>query len=291
MTPRTHVWATVTAGAALVALAAVVAGLERELASVGANGLLHPARRRLDGATAARHATRTFQGAGVELEGWLIAAAPPRRGTLVYLHGVADNRGSAAGPAQRFAASGSDVIAYDSRAHGGSSGDVCTYGFYEKRDLARVLDVAAPGPIVVVGTSLGAAVALQAAAEDPRIDAVVAAESFSDLETIASERAPWFFTRAVIRDALRIAGEHGRFQTRATSPVAAAPAIHVPVLLLHGERDRETSPDHSRRIFDALRGEKQLLIVPGAGHNQSLQPRTWLAIEEWIDGVLTGEKR
>lgn len=291
MTPTNHVWATVMAGAALVVLAAVVAGAERELASIGANGLLHPGRRRLDAAAAARHVTRRLQGAGVELEGWVIPAAPPRRGTLVYLHGVADNRGSAAGAAERFAARGFDVIAYDSRAHGGSGGDVCTYGYHEARDLARVLDVAAPGPIVVVGTSLGAAVGLQAAAEDPRISAVVAAESFSDLETIAGERAPWFFTPALIDHALRIADERGRFQVRATSPVAAAPRIQVPVLLVHGELDRETPPDHSRRIFDALRVEKQLLIVPGAGHNQSLQPRTWQAIDAWIDGVLTGEKR
>jgi hypothetical protein len=33
------------------------------------------------------------------------------------------------------------VIAYDSRAHGESGGDACTYGFFEKEDLRRVLDV------------------------------------------------------------------------------------------------------------------------------------------------------
>ena len=42
--------------------------------------------------------------------------------------------------ADHFLARGFDVVAYDSRAHGESEGDVCTYGFYEKEDLRRVLD-------------------------------------------------------------------------------------------------------------------------------------------------------
>jgi cephalosporin-C deacetylase-like acetyl esterase len=41
---------------------------------------------------------------------------------------------------------------------------------------------------MLLGTSLGGAVAIQAAAIDPRISAVVAAEVFSDLRTIAGER-------------------------------------------------------------------------------------------------------
>ena len=60
-------------------------------------------------------------------------------------------------------------VAYDSRAHGESEGDVCTYGFFEKRDLHQVLDSIGPGPIALVGTSRGAAVALQEAAEDARV--------------------------------------------------------------------------------------------------------------------------
>ena len=91
-----------------------------------------------------------------------------RRGTLIYLHGVADNRASGAGVIERFRKRGFDVVAYDSRAHGESDGDACTYGFYEKQDLRRVLDSVGVGPIVLVGCSLGAAVALQLAADEPR---------------------------------------------------------------------------------------------------------------------------
>jgi len=246
-----------------------------------AGGLLHPGRRSVDPSLAAKFGKQTFQGDGVTLEGWKLPAAGTARGTVVYLHGVADNRGSSLGAA-RLTERGFDLVAYDSRAHGNSGGDACTYGFYEKRDLSRVLDRIERGPIVVIGSSLGAAVALQAAADDPRITAVVAAESFSDLESIARERAPKFMTEGSIKKALEIAEEQGKFAVGDVSPVRAAARIQVPVLLLHGAVDRETPPLHSQRIFDALAGPKELILVPGAGHNQALQPAVWPRIEAWI---------
>jgi pimeloyl-ACP methyl ester carboxylesterase len=227
----------------------------------------------------------TFAGAEVSVAGWRCRTLTPRRGTIVYLHGVADNRTSAAGAIARFVPRGFDVIAYDSRAHGESGGTACSYGFFEKQDLHRVIDTIEPGPIVLVGTSLGAAVALQEAARDRRVAAIVAAETFSDLETVATERAPFFFTRGMIRRAFRIAEEQGAFRVDDVSPRNAAAFITAPVLLIHGAGDRDTRPEHSQRVFAGLSGPKRLLLVPGAVHNGSLQPGVWLEIEEWIDEV------
>ena len=70
---------------------------------------------------------------------------------------------------------------------------------------------------MLVGTSLGAAVAVQEAALDARVTAVVAAETFSDLRTVATERAPFFFTRGRSIERFQIAEEQGRFDS--TKPV------------------------------------------------------------------------
>jgi hypothetical protein len=220
------------------------------------------------------------------LQGWRCTTREERRGTIVYLHGIADSRASAAGVVPRFLAQGFDVIAYDSRANGQSDGDACTYGYFEKQDLHRVLDTVPRGPIVLVGTSLGAAVALQEAAEDPRVSAIVAAETFSDLRSVATERAPWFFTRYAINRAFTLAEDRGHFRVDEVSPERAAGRITVPVLLLHGALDRDTPPAHSERVLAALKGPKRLILVPGAHHNESLSAQSWTEIEAWIDGVL-----
>jgi uncharacterized protein len=257
-----------------------------QLPALGAGGLLHPARHATTLLPPEHCVTADFAGAGVTLKGWRCQATAPARGTIVYLHGIADNRGSATGAIQRFLARGFDVIAYDSRAHGDSQGEACTYGFFETQDLHRVIDTAGSGPVVLVGTSLGAAVALQEAADDPRVSAIVAAETFSDLRTVATERAPAFFTAGTIARAFDLAGVEGRFRVDDVQPHLSARRITAPVLVIHGAGDTETPPAHSQRVYAALRGPKRLILVPGAGHNGSLRSEVWKQIEQWLDESL-----
>jgi len=256
-------------------------GAWTEIPAIGAGALLHPSRHVTTRPAPSGCADATFDGAGVTLRGWRCATIEPRRATIVYLHGVADNRGSAAGPIARLLPLGYDVIAYDSRAHGESGGDACTYGFYEKQDLHRVIETI-HGPVILIGTSLGAAVALQEAADDPRVAAIVAAETFSDLRTVATERAPWILTHDRIDRAFGLAEREARFDVDAVSPARAADRIAVPVLLIHGDADVDTPPAHSRRVFDRLKGPKRLILVPGAPHNGSLRPDVWREIEAFV---------
>jgi pimeloyl-ACP methyl ester carboxylesterase len=252
--------------------------------SWAANALLHPPRRPVTQQPRAPFEVVEIDGAGVRLKGWWFRAAAPKRGTIVYLHGVADSRGSGIGVAEHFVARGFDVIAYDSRAHGESGGDACTYGYYEKQDLGRVLDRVDAKPVVLIGFSLGAAVALQAAAGDARIKAVIAVSSFSDLRTVGSERAPFFASRGNIAEAFQMAEREGKFRVDDVSPVAAAPRIAAPVLLVHGERDDETPAAHSQRIFAALPApHRRLVVVQGAGHGNPLTADVWRQLDAWVD--------
>jgi len=250
--------------------------------SWAANALLHPQRRPVTRTPNRPFDAVELDGAGVKLKGWWFHG-PGKRGTVVYLHGVADNRGSSIGIADHFLARGFDVLAYDSRAHGESGGEACTYGFYEKQDLHKVLDRVANRPIVLMGSSLGAAIALQEAADDRRVAAIVAVSSFSDLRTAAAERAPFIASKGNIADAFKLAEAEGKFHADDVSPVAAAARIAAATLLIHGEHDAETSPDESRLIFAALHDPKRLIVVPGAGHNHVLDANVWREIDAWVD--------
>jgi pimeloyl-ACP methyl ester carboxylesterase len=234
------------------------------------------------------HEDVTLAGDGATLRGWLFRADPPRRGAIVFLHGTASNREAGLGVAARYVPRGFDVLLYDSRAHGESTGDACTYGYYEKGDLRGALDWLGAPAVQVIGTSLGAAVALQAAAEDPRIASVVSIAVFSDLATVAQERAPFFASQGQIREALAIAEHDGHFRLADVSPAAAAPRLRVPVLVIHGARDRDTRPQHSQRVYEALAGPKRLILVPGGDHNNALDGPAWRAVDEWIEAVGPG---
>ncbi len=268
-----------------VAIAVVLAW--QQIPTAAAYALLRPARHVSTEDPPSGCDAASFTGVDVTLKGWRCLAAPDPHATIVLLHGIADNRASWRGAIPRFTQQHFDVVVFDGRAHGESGGDWCTYGFHEKEDLRRVLDGLSLRPIVLLGTSLGAAIALQAAANDARVAAVVAAETFSDLRTVAVERAPFFLTPGMIRRAFGIAEHLAAFSVDDVSPLSEAAKVTVPVLLIHGAADSETRPEHSRRVYDALAGPKRLAIVPGAGHNQSLGgPGVWDTIDRWIADAL-----
>ncbi|MFN0007730.1 MAG: alpha/beta hydrolase [Planctomycetota bacterium] len=273
-------WALPVAVALPLAMAIVAS---RTVAPWGKEAILHSWRRPAPSPPSIPHEDLTLRGEGIDLRGWRFPASGVRRGLVVYLHGSSDDRRGSVGIARQFTPRGFDVLAYDLRAHGQSGGDACTYGVLERRDLARILDGEPSGPVTLIGFSLGASVALQAAADDPRISLVVAIAPFSDLRTIVHDRSPFFVTRGQAEEALRLAGLEGGFAVDEASPVACAARIRCPVLLVHGAEDTATPPDHSRRIFDALTCPKELLLESSVGHEDPLGAEAWKRIEEAVE--------
>jgi pimeloyl-ACP methyl ester carboxylesterase len=209
------------------------------------------------------------------------------RGTgrpLLLVTGLGASLDLAAPFEEELCARGRQVISFDAPGVGGST----AYRWPRRlsgvaETVVGLLDRLGVDQVDVLGVSLGGAVALQAAAIDARIRCVVAVSTFSDLRTVATERAPRIASPEEIEAAFRLAEATAHFKVDDVSPVVSARQIGVPVLLVHGEADRETPPAHSQRVFAALPGPKRLLLVPGAGHNDALRADVWRAIEAWID--------
>jgi hypothetical protein len=177
---------------------------------------------------------------------------------------------------------GYEVLAFDLRGHGRSGGWLTSYGALEVGDLARALDTIPAEPVVLIGKSLGAAIALQVAATDHRVRGVVAAASFADLETRVREAAG----RLDVAPSFEWLARHADLRVQDISPRKAASRINVPVLLVHGTNDTVTAFHHSQDIFAALGGERRLLKIDGAGHDGIMnEPVVWDAIDEWLDSV------
>ena len=191
---------------------------------------------------------------GVKLAGWLL----PRAGApaLVLLHGYpaekADLLPIAAALSPRFT-----VLLLDQRYFGESGGRATTIGFRERGDLRRAIDFLATrgfNEVGVFGFSLGGAVALLAAAEDPRIRAVAAYAPFADLRALGYELYGWLwyfkypFVGLLRGWSLLFFGH----DITAVSPERAAATLSVPVLLVASRQDEQIPFAHAERLQRAL---------------------------------------
>jgi pimeloyl-ACP methyl ester carboxylesterase len=219
---------------------------------------------------------------GVLLRGWKVRAAKPNGDWVLVLHGVSDNRMGVLGHAELLLAAGFSVLMMDARAHGASEGPMATYGWLERNDTRAILDAlqAAEHPrhIFALGESMGAGIALQSAAIDPRIEAVVAEAAFSSLREASYDyaglrRSPLLGktlfapgTWTMIYRAESLAG----FSVADVSPEKAVAARAFPVFLICDEKDVALPCRHTERIYAAALGPKQMWVVPGALHTAAL---------------------
>ncbi len=256
---------------------------------MAARSLISPFRMPMLGSPSTPHHDITFTTSdGLTLDGWLFEPqATVSKGLVVFLHGKDANRGHFAGDAQRFTARGYTVLAYDQRAHGRSEGQWCTFGIKEVPDLQVALNrYAGSQNVYLIGESMGAAVALEAAARDPRVKGVVAGASFSDLRTIVKEHAPFFMNEADLAEALSLAEKRAGFRIDDVQPARDALDIHVPALLLHGSDDPYIAPAHSHRIRKNLGSDARFVTLQGVQHiDVLLHEEAWQLIEAWFSDV------
>ena len=210
---------------------------------------------------------------GVKLAAWLL----PRAGApaVVLLHGYpaekADMLPIAAALAPRFT-----VLLLDQRYFGQSGGRATIIGFRERGDLRRAIDVLADRgfrEVGVFGFSLGGAVALLTAAEDPRIRAVAAYAPFADLTTLGHELYGWLWVLkypfvGLLRGWSLLFFGH---DITAVSPERAAAAVSVPVLLVASREDEQIPFAHAERLRRALADNpKAELVVMDRGRHGEL---------------------
>jgi pimeloyl-ACP methyl ester carboxylesterase len=211
---------------------------------------------------------------GALLRGWKVRPKNPNANWVLLFHGVADNRVGVIGQSEFLLRAGYSVVMMDARAHGASGGPIATYGWLERSDTRAIIDALEsnehPQHLFALGESMGAGIALQSAAADPRIEAVVAEASFANLREAAYDYAglrkyPWLGktifapgTWTLLYRDEKLAG----FPAAEVSPAKAVASRAFPVLLICDEMDVALPCRHSEMIYAAARGPKQLWIVP-----------------------------
>ncbi|HTC65156.1 MAG TPA: alpha/beta hydrolase [Candidatus Saccharimonadales bacterium] len=219
---------------------------------------------------------------GVVLRGWKVSSAHANGDWVLLYHGQSDNRTGMIGQATLLLRHGYGVVMMDSRAHGESGGNMATYGYLERQDTRAIIDAMdvseKPQHIYALGSSMGAAIALQSAAVESRIDGVVAESSFSDLREASNDYAGLHWSSWLGKTLFRpgtwtvisTAQKEGHFLVEEVSPEKSVSVRPFAVLLICDGADTILPCRHSQRIYRAAAGPKELWELSRAQHASAI---------------------
>jgi alpha-beta hydrolase superfamily lysophospholipase len=194
--------------------------------------------------------------------------------TLLLFHGNGETVGDYDRSANDFAAAGVGLAVMDYRGYGRSTGTPTLRTALA--DAALVLDhvrARVATPLIVMGRSLGSACAAELYGRAPDgVIAFVLESGFVDLAALIRRRG------------LKAPPQLDSRDRAAFDPVPKLSRGRAPLLVLHGDDDELIDPAEARRAYEAAgTADKQLVLVPGHGHNDIAQsPVYWDALAAFI---------
>lgn len=211
---------------------------------------------------------------GLELVGWFI---PSQNGALVILqHGYKSTREELLNEAEMLYRHGYGALLTTIRAHDQSEGEMITFGMREVQDMEAwyqyllTRDDIDSNRIGILGNSFGGMLAIQYAAQNENIKAVVANCAFSSLNDTVSTSVTYFtdlpafpFAPLIVYWAERETGF--RLEDIDTTKWIAQISPR-PVFLMQGGADVVISADSGERLYAAAGEPKELWFEPELGH-------------------------
>ncbi len=194
------------------------------------------------------------------IHSWWIPAAQPDAKVLLYLHGNAINIGANVTQAHQFHQLGFSVLLIDYRGYGRSEGGFPTEARVYQ-DAAAAWDYLVkerqlqPRQIFLYGHSLGGAIAIDLALQHPDAAGLIVESSFTSMREVVEEQGRfWMFPINLILNQ--------RFDS-----ISKVRSLQMPALFIHGTADWKVPAQMSQQLYNAAPEPKQLVLVPGAGHN------------------------
>ncbi|HEX4073140.1 MAG TPA: alpha/beta hydrolase [Planctomycetaceae bacterium] len=215
----------------------------------------------------------SFQAAdSTKLHGWFLPHEKPRA-VVLFCHG---NEGNVATWRGNFALlhdlAGVAVLGFDYRGYGRSEGSPSETGIFADARAARAWLAHRTGipesQVVLLGRSLGGAVAIDLAAKDGA-RALVVESTFTSAPELAGAIVPWLPLRYLMRTEL--------------NSIAKIKNYHGPFMQSHGTEDRLVPYAMGQRLFAAANEPKRFVSIPHGGHNDPQTEEYYAVLKDFLD--------
>ena len=199
-----------------------------------------------------------------------------RQPLVIYLHGNSSSRIEGLEMAPYLIKNNINIFVFDFAGSGHSEGEYISLGYKEQEDVNVVVDFVKKLPNVskigLWGRSMGAATALMYAFRDKRISCMFIDSSFMEFKLLAQQLCKnyknipsvivnfaFYFIKKTIFNKINVDIEK-------INPIENVDKINIPAFFIHAINDELIPLEHTLKIYEKYKGEKELNIVE-EGHN------------------------
>ena len=194
---------------------------------------------------------------GDQLHAWWLPNENANAPAVLYLHGARWNLTASASRIERWRKFGFSVLALDYRGFGKSTEIAPSeQSAAEDADAAwKELEALAPEhKRIIVGHSLGGAIAVDLARRHPEASGLVLEATFTSVADMV-DQSPWGFLPVAL------------ILTQKFDALSAIENVKVPVMIAHGTNDRTVPFQMGERLFAAATEPKRFIKVEGGTHH------------------------
>lgn len=202
---------------------------------------------------------------------------------VILAHGYRGNRDHMDDLVKFYYDQGFDVLMPDARGHGESEGDYIGYGWHDRLDYKKWIDLLIKEydaeQILLHGNSMGAALVLMTSGEELPIEVkgIIADSSYTSVkEELRHQLKHLYHLPAFpILDVTSVITKiRAGYYFGEASALEQVKKNTRPLFLIHGDSDELVPTEMAHELYDAAGGEKELWIVPKAGHTKAYSVAT-----------------
>lgn len=200
------------------------------------------------------------------LFGWHLKTKKDKKGTVIFLHGNGGNISYQIFSAFWLPWYGYDVIAFDYRGYGNSSGEPSIENIH--KDVKAIYDFtiehAKDGEkLYIFAQSLGGAVAITALSNynnQKRFSKIIVDSAFSSYDGVANDtlNRRWFTSLFSFLSST--------VENKSFDPITNIQNIHIPIAFIHGKKDTIVDYKHSELLYEKANTPKYLWLEEGTNH-------------------------
>jgi uncharacterized protein len=215
---------------------------------------------------------------GLKLKARFLRNANPSGKAVILAHGYKGNSEQMPGITKFYYEQGYDILKPDARGHGLSEGDYIGYGWHDRKDYVQwskfLAEEAGADHIFLHGFSMGAATVLMASGEKlpEQVKGIIADSGYTTVLEELSHQLKYLYNLPsfpVMQVTSVITKMRAGYTFAEASAIESVEKNRLPLLIIHGDKDALVPTEMGKRIFETARSDKELWIVPGAGHTEA----------------------